>query len=186
MKSADLIDEQFAYADDEPAKAKPTPDKAFELDRLLQARPSGLSSSALPQVIIGELLAIADDGKSPLVIYPGQPGTAALRARSVLDLHGAHIGQSVVLQFEGGDPALPIVMGVLREIHSQPLVAPGKVEVDADGQRMIVSAKDQIVLRCGKSSITLTESGHVEIRGEVIVSQAVKANRIRGGSVEMN
>lgn len=177
MSARDLANEKLTQAEAQTS----------DLARLLKVQPKKRpSSTTLPAVIIGELLAIADNGKSPLVIYPGQPGVTALKARTVLDLHSTHIGQAVVLSFENGDPALPIVTGVLRQIHSQPLDAPGNVEVDADGQRMVVSAKEQIVLRCGKSSITLTKSGHVEIRGEVIVSQAVSANRIRGGSVEMN
>jgi hypothetical protein len=140
----------------------------------------------MPAVIIGELLAIANDGKSPLIIYPGQPGTAALRARTVLDLHGAHIGQSVVLQFEGGDPALPIVMGVLRQADNQPLDAPGNVQIDADGTRMVVSAKEQMVLQCGKASITLTKAGKVLIHGSYVSSRSTGVNRIKGGSVQLN
>ncbi len=118
MSARDLIEDKLTQTQAQPD----------DMARLLKARPAKRQTAAtLPSVIIGELLAIADDGKSPLVIYPGQVGTAALRARSVLDLHGAHIGQSVVLQFEGGDPALPIVMGVIRQVDSQPLEAPGNV-----------------------------------------------------------
>jgi Domain of unknown function (DUF6484) len=158
-----------------------------DMARLLKAKPAKRTTAAtLPAVIIGELLAIADDGKSPLVIYPGQPSTAALRARSVLDLHGAHIGQSVVLQFEGGDPALPVVMGVLRQADSQPLEAPGNVQVDADGVRMVVSAKEQMVLQCGKASITLTKAGKVLIQGSYVSSRSTGVNRIKGGSVQLN
>jgi hypothetical protein len=40
-------------------------------------------AAILPTVIVGELLAIADDGKSPLVIYPGQLGTAFMVLTSV-------------------------------------------------------------------------------------------------------
>src|SRR5688500_16790603 len=54
-------------------------------------------------VIVGELIGMTDEGRIPLVLYPGQPGTAALRARTVVDLHGPHIGRSIVLMFEGGD-----------------------------------------------------------------------------------
>ncbi|MBX3623030.1 MAG: hypothetical protein KF891_23930, partial [Rhizobacter sp.] len=70
------------------------------LATLLAERPAALSRSPLPEVVVGELVAIVDDGDTPLVLYPGQPGTAALRARTVLDLHGAHIGRQVVLSFE--------------------------------------------------------------------------------------
>lgn len=158
-----------------------------DMARLLKAKPEKRKVAAnLPSVIIGELLAITDNGKSPLIIYPGQSGTAALRARTVLDLHGVHIGQSVVLQFEGGDPSLPIVMGVLRETDNQPLEAPGHVQLDADGARMVVSAKDQMVLQCGKASITLTKAGKVLIQGSYVSSRSTGVNRIKGGSVQLN
>ena len=140
---------------------------ADALAPLLRERPARVQSNSLPEVVIGELIAITDDGATPLVLYPGQPGTAAVRARSVVDLHGEHIGKPVVLVFENGDPTVPIVMGVLRSGVSQPLDAPGQVEVDADGERMIVSAKEQLVLRCGKASITLTNAGKVMIEGSL-------------------
>ena len=105
----------------------------------------------LPPVVIGELIAIADEGRSPLVHYAGQPGSAALRARTVIDLHAPHIGQPVVLMFEGHDASRPIVMGVLRQAEGWPLAdPPGQVQVDADGARLLVTAKEQLVLRCGK------------------------------------
>jgi Domain of unknown function (DUF6484) len=186
MSSRDLIDEQLAYADVKHSQSKIAVTPPFELERLLKARPATLHSNALPQVVIGELLAIADDGNAPLVIYPGQAGTAALRARTVLDLHGAHIGKSVVLVFEGGDPALPIVMGVLRQTGDQPLETPGSVQVESDGARMVVSAKEQMVLQCGKASITLTKAGKVLIQGSYVSSRSTGVNRVKGGSVQLN
>lgn len=138
-------------------------------------------------VTTGELIAIADEGRAPLVMFKGQPGTAAVRARSVVDLHGAHIGQQVVLTFEDADPARPIVMGVLRGMQGWPLPdAPAQVEVDADGARMLVSAKHELVLRCGKASITLTRAGKVLIQGSYVSSRSTGVNRVAGGSVQLN
>ena len=144
-------------------------------------------TAQLAGVAIGELIGITNEGRTPLVLYSGQPGTAALFARTVVDLHGPHIGRQVVLMFEAGDAAKPIVMGVLREGEGWPLAEkPGQVEVDADGERMLVTAKDQIVLRCGKASITLTRAGKVLIRGTYVLSRSSGANRIKGGSVQLN
>jgi len=140
-----------------------------------------------PATVTGELVAIAEEGRVPLVLYAGQPGTAAVRARTVVDLQGPHIGQPVVLMFEGGDPGRPIVMGVLREAQGWPLAEkPAQVEVDADGQRMIVSARDQLVMRCGKASITLTKAGKVLIQGSYVSSRSTGVVRIKGGSVHLN
>ena len=78
-------------------------------------------------------------------------------------------------------------MGVLREGHGWPLDdKSGQVEVDADGERMIVSAKEQLVLRCGKASITLTKAGKVLIQGAYVLSRSSGVNRIKGGSVRIN
>jgi len=140
----------------------------------------------MPEVVIGELIAITNDGQTPLIRYPGQSGSAALRARTVLDIRGDHLGKSVVLSFENGDATLPIVMGVLRAVESRPLEAPGQVQIDADGERMIVNAKEQLVLKCGKASITLTKAGKVLIEGTYVLNRSSGVNRIKGGSVQLN
>lgn len=134
-------------------------------------------------VQIGELVALMDDGVTPLVIDPARPDAPARQARSVVDLHAAHIGRQVVLVFEGADVMKPIVMGVLREGgagHCE------QVELRADGDRMIVSAQQQLVLRCGKASITLTKAGKVLIEGTHVLSRSAGVNRIKGGSIELN
>ncbi len=136
--------------------------------------------------VIGELLALTD-GPTALVRHPHQADAAALRARSTVDLHGAHIGRSVLLVFEQGDPARPIVIGVLRDQGGWPLAdAPAQVQVDADGQRMVVNAREQLVLRCGKASITLTKAGKVLIEGSYVSSRSTGVNRVKGGSVQLN
>jgi hypothetical protein len=139
--------------------------------------------------VVGELVAIADEGSTPLVVFEGQPGTAALRARSVVDLHAAHIGRAVVLMFEQADPARPIVMGVLRGAAGWPqaeVPALAQVEVDADGERLLVSARTQMVLRCGKASITLTRAGKVLIQGSYVLSRSTGVNRVKGAAVQIN
>lgn len=148
---------------------------------------SGAAQDRQAGVVIGELIGLTDEGRTPRVLYPGQPGTAALRARTVVDLHGPHIGRQVVLMFEDGDSSRPIIMGVLRGEEGWPLdQKPAEVEVDVDGERMIVSAKEQLVLRCGKASITLTKAGKVLIKGSYLLSRSSGVNRIKGGSVQLN
>jgi hypothetical protein len=155
---------------------------------LLAAPPAKPPHAALTEgVVIGELIGMKDEGRTPLVLFPGQHGSAALAARTVVDLHGPHIGRKVVLMFEGTDPGKPIVMGVLREGEGWPLAnRPDQVEVDADGERLIISAKEQLVLRCGKASITLTKAGKVLIQGNYVLSRSSGVNRIKGGSVQLN
>lgn len=145
------------------------------------------AANAWNAVLTGELIAITDGDDTPLVVFPGQPGTAAVRARSVVDLHGAHIGRQVMLMFEEADPRRPIVMGVLRGAEGWPRAeAAAQVEIDVDGRRMVISAAEQLVLRCGKASVTLTKAGKVLINGSYVSSRSTGVNRVRGGSVQLN
>jgi hypothetical protein len=89
--------------------------------------------------------------------------------------------------FERGDPARPIVTGRLRKGTAWPTSdAPPHVEVDADGERLTLAVKDQLVLRCGQASITLTAAGKVLIHGTYVSSRSTGVNRIKGGSVQIN
>jgi len=138
-------------------------------------------------VIRGTLTGFRNEGRTPLVLYPKQPGSAAMPADSIVDLHGNHIGREVALMFENGEPHRPIIMGVLRRQMAGPVVEQlGQVEVDSDGERLIVSAKEQLVLRCGAASITLTNIGKVLIQGAYVSSRSSGVNRIKGGSVQIN
>lgn len=138
-------------------------------------------------VRIGELIGFTGDGARPLVGYAGQPGGAALVARTIPDVRGAHIGREVLLMFEAGDPLRPIIIGCLQSDAAWPSdEPPAQVEADADGQRLVVTAKEEIVLRCGQASITLTKAGKVLIRGTYVSSRSSGVNRIKGGSVQLN
>ena len=151
---------------------------------------SGSSRSASRQsdvgVRTGELIALTPDGGLPVLLVSGPESTGALVGRSVVDLHGAHIGAQVVLSFENGDPALPIVMGVLARPSWPSEVQPAQVTLEADGMRMVVDARDELVLRCGKASITLKRSGKVTIEGTSVLTRATGVIRIKGGSIELN
>lgn len=137
-------------------------------------------------VLVGRLVGF-QKGEVPLVIYPGQPGTAAISARAAVELRAEHIGGEVVLQFEGCDPWKPLVMGRLRKPSAWPLAdQPAHVVVERDGERLVIDAKEQIVLRCGKASITLTKAGKVIIHGAYISARSTGVHRIKGGSVQIN
>jgi hypothetical protein len=163
------------------------PDERADGDELFTLLSKAAIAPSFAGVVTGELVALATDGRTPLVTFPGQPTASAAAARSVVDLHGAHVGSAVVLLFDGGDPSKPIVMGVLRSDNGWPLSdRPGQVDVTPDGERLVVTAKEQLVLRCGKASITLTSDGKVMIDGAYVCSRSSGVNRIKGGSVQLN
>jgi len=143
--------------------------------------------AAIAGALTGTLIGFKEEGRVPLVLFPGQRGSAAVSAASTIDVHGCHIGHQVVLLFERGEADKPIIVGLVRGQQPWPLEqTPGQVEVDADGARLIVTAKEQLVLRCGSASITLTRAGKVLIQGEYVSSTSAGVMRIKGGSVQLN
>jgi hypothetical protein len=160
---------------------------ADDLLTQLLTKPSARSGDTIgaPGVVIGQLVALTDASCTPLVTYPMAGRDATARARTVVDLHSRHVGQPVVLAFD--ETNAPIVLGVLLGTDEGPLeTSPGHVEVDADGRRMVVSAQEQLVLRCGTASITLTSAGKVLIHGTYVLSRSSGTNRIKGGSIQLN
>ena len=100
--------------------------------------------------------------------------------------------QDALLLFEGGDPARPVLVAVLRSatpmidaLLAGPLPAAQKV-ARVDGRRVELEGREEVVLRCGKASLTLRADGRVVLRGVNVVTQADAVQKIRGGKVEIN
>ncbi len=136
------------------------------------------SQARLDGVMIGTLLALPADAQ-PVVSYPGCADIRGVSARSMASLAPADVGAQVALMFENGDPARPLVIGRL-------LADAVPAQVALDDERLELRADKEIVLRCGKASITLTRAGKVIIQGAYLSSRSSGVNRIKGGSVQIN
>jgi hypothetical protein len=140
--------------------------------------------------LVGQLLGM--EAGIARVTFPRNPH-GPLSARSVVDLPasvGAE-GVPVLLVFEGERSDQPIIVGVLRSPAGkvEPQAAPSEAaprEALIDGKRVVLSAADEIVLRCGKASIALRRNGRVVIRGAYVETRAEGVNRVKGGSVQIN
>lgn len=53
-------------------------------------------------------------------------------------------------------------------------------------KHLVLTAEEDVTIRCGASSITLTAAGKIIIRGKYIVSRSSGVQRIKGGSVQIN
>jgi Domain of unknown function (DUF6484) len=144
-------------------------------------------------VVIGTLVGLNDSG-TPLIDFPSNPTGSDVQARCTVALSAKDVGRKVALMFEGGDSRKPIVMGLIQHpdknqsdflgiISNEPQKP---LEVQVDGERLVLTAKHEIVLCCGKASITLTRAGKVLIHGEYLLSRSTGVNRIKGGSVQIN
>ncbi len=141
----------------------------------------------IDNVVIGLLLSIDEHGQS-LVAYPGNPDETARIARSSAQLTTEDVGCEVALLFEGGDPKLPLVIGKIqqtRETTDQDQDESANI-AELDGESIVLSARQNITLKCGKASITLTKAGKVVIRGTYLLNRSSGVNRIKGGSVQIN
>ena len=72
---------------------------------------------------------------------------------------------------------LPLILG---------LIQPPLPEVEADGEKLVLEARREVTLRCGKASITMTADGRVTIRGTQVLSRSDGPNRVQGASVQLN
>ena len=161
------------------------------------------------EIILGTITSIDVLGQ-PMVDYPLNPEKGALKAITTLVLTSQQVSRQVALLFNQGDLSQPIVIGI---VHS-PLQAMldnfqqdqetsfgnttsqdtqvelaahlGTDDVSVDGNKITFEAQDEMVFKCGKSSITLTKSGKVLIRGKYLLNRSSGVNRIMGGSVQVN
>jgi hypothetical protein len=131
-------------------------------------------------VVIGQFLGFGEDG--PLVTHGGSQEGRAVTARTLAELTPDMAGCDVALLFEEGDPARPLIVGRVVE----PTGEERQAEILRDGERVVVTGRERIELRCGKATIVMEKDGHITIRGTYLVSHASAANRIRGGSVNLN
>ncbi|ODT06058.1 MAG: hypothetical protein ABS58_13155 [Mesorhizobium sp. SCN 65-20] len=131
-------------------------------------------------VVIGIFLGF--DEEAPLVVFPGNARETAVRARSLTVLSSDMIGAEVALLFEDGNVSRPLIVGRIVEPTRKATVP----QVIRDGDLVRVVAEERLELRCGKATIIMEKDGHITIRGTYVTSHASAANRIRGGSVNLN
>jgi len=155
--------------------------------------------SKLNGVVIGMLSGLnAQD--SPLVIFPGNPGETPIVAKTMATCTPQDIGKEVALLFENGDPQKPLLVGLIQNpLDTAQRLQPSPQEqaeietdeqdnpyLELDGERIEIKAKQQMTLKCGRASITLTKAGKILIRGTYLLNRSSGANRIKGGSVQIN
>ena len=131
-------------------------------------------------VVIGVFLGFEEG--APLVVFPSNPRETALKARSLARLSPEDAGAEVALLFEDGARDRPLIVGRIVE----PVRGDPGPQVIRDGETVKIRAEERLELRCGKSVIIMEKDGHITIRGTYLVSHASAANRIRGGSVNLN
>jgi hypothetical protein len=81
------------------------------------------------------------------------------------------------------DGGVPVILALLASGDSESPIA---TDVLVDGKRVELVANEELTLRCGDACISLMKDGRVIVRGVQVETRAKGANRIRGGTVEIN
>lgn len=167
-------------------------DSAESVLQAVLARPRGQSAdrrkgeTPINGVVIGDLAGLDDSGR-PTVTYPGMQSEGPQVAVAAAQIGQEDIGRRVALSFEAGDPARPVILGLIHETAPEEQAhSGGQVRAVVDDERLTLTAQKEIVLQCGKSSITLTRAGKIIIKGAYLSNHSTGVNRIKGGSVQIN
>lgn len=162
------------------------------------------------EIIIGVFSGLNEQGKA-LVNFDYNTEDNPLIAVSSINLKQKQAGRQVALLFVDGDLKKPIIIGL---IHSQLDEILDNFEISVatnndtenattetniieekqtisedvviDGKRLVLEGKEEIMLKCGEASITLTKAGKILIRGKYLLNRSTGVNRIMGGSVQVN
>jgi len=164
-----------------------------QFDACVEAYEQKNDSARVAGVLIG-VVERAEDTGVVLVEHPCNKTGRSLPARSLVKIEPQDMGREVALLFEAGDPEKPVVMGFLdnREAKESTLLdqllakAEKPIDMKVDGETLTLTAQKEVVIRCGKASITLTRAGKILIRGAYLLSRSSGVNRIKGGSVQVN
>src|SRR3954449_2602290 len=122
--------------------------------------------------------------EGPRVDYPGNPH-GPLLARSVVarpaSPHGPLLARSFVVRPASPPAGQPVLLVFEDERSHRPVLvglAPSTAPLEAvvDGQRVVLEGREEIVLRCGKASITLRRNGRVVVRGTYVESRSEGVN----------
>ena len=119
-----------------------------------------------------EIIGFAPDGRAQVLIP--SLGEMPFFAQSLVPVPAASVGRLAAVTMMGDEP---LILG---------LVQPPAPEVEADGERLVIEARREMTLRCGKASITMTADGRVTIRGTQVLSRSDGPNRVQGASVQLN
>ncbi len=120
------------------------------------------------------------------IVIPSLSLLESIVARSTVPITQVDVGREVLVAFESGDARYPYIVGLLWELGQNPPTQAKPIEAKVDGEQVVIEGKKEIVLKCGKASITLTRAGKVLIRGSYVLSRSSGVNRIKGGSVQVN
>jgi hypothetical protein len=166
------------------SKISPARGKAIAVKPVAPLRRRARAAAETAETTLGRLVGVGADGQ-PWIDLPAR-GRAGVPARTTVPLGASLIGREVLVSFLDGRADQPVVTGVVRAPGDPATVAPASVDAAVDGERVILTGRREVVLRCGKASIALSADGRVVIKGANLLATSSGLHRIRGGAVQIN
>lgn len=154
---------------------------------VLMSRPATVAAPETPPpaaIVLGVLCGFTIQGL-PRVSFAGAPAEG-VPATSLVPLQAQAVGRTVALAFAGGSLQHPIVLGCVWQPQATPAQALDPLQAVVDGRRVQIEAAQEISLRCGRASLTLTADGQILLEGSYISSHATGTQRIKGAAVRIN
>lgn len=154
-------------------------------------------NSSDDSLVMGSIDAIHEDG-SVFVSLPGSNESikvrTAMQFSEIPDDLSQLVGRDVLLNVTGRNRADVILVGLVRDTlwpegsKAVPtdLAEKEKISIKSDGRTVTIGGEREIVMTCGKSTISLKRDGTILIKGMKVTTRAAGSNRIKGASVNIN
>jgi hypothetical protein len=150
-------------------------------------------AEAMSGVCVGCIVRCQPSGSVIVVSGDGQPKDARVVAGLKRDelMRAAENKSEALIVFERGDPDRPIVLALMEntEVDVSNLEPDAKqpfMEAVVDGETVKIEGRKQIVLCCGKGSITIRRDGKIFVKGTHLLSRSTGPHRIKGAHVAIN
>jgi len=131
------------------------------------------------------LVSVDESGSIPARLVAGLSRTELIKQE--------YQGKKVLVIFEHGDPGLPIIIALMEDplesllsFEVQKEQKDEQKELIIDGKRITLEGKDEVVLKCGRGSITIKKDGRIIVKGTNLLSRSSGPHRIKGASVNIN
>jgi len=175
-------------------------DKQLYEMEIAEKEPETQLSIAPGEIIIGTIVSMDEEGR-PLVNFLQNLSAAPIVAISTSAITQQQVSRQAALLFNQGDLSQPIIVGLIhspldallenvgQQEETQKVELAGGLNLDdvkVEGRKVTFEAQDEMVFKCGESSITLTKAGKIMIRGKYLLNRSSGVNRIMGGSVQVN
>ena len=141
---------------------------------------------------VGQLIEIDAEGR-PYVDFLGNHN-GPVQALTLIQL--PHIGNQpsslpceIMLYIDQEYSIHPIVLGIIHDkliSDSENYLENKSLTVTNMEKRLHLEATEEVVLKCGKSSIVLNAQGKVLVKGSEVISRAAGEIKIRGVFVSIN